>query len=57
MYMHNLESVLENKSLKILWDFEIQIGHLTSARQPGLEIVNKKEDLPNSETERNRRER
>ena len=30
-YMHNPESVLKNETLKILWDFEIQIDHLVSA--------------------------
>ena len=27
MYMHKPESVLENETLKILWDFEIQKDH------------------------------
>ena len=40
--MHNLESFLENETHKILWDFEIQTGHLISARRPDLVIVNKK---------------
>ena len=38
-YMHNLESVLENKMHS---DFEIQTDHLISARQPNRVIVNKK---------------
>ena len=33
--MHKPESVLENKTHKLLWDFEIQTDHLISARQPG----------------------
>ena len=41
-YMLNIESVLKNKTHKILWGFEIQTDHLTSARRPGLVIVNKK---------------
>ena len=41
-YMHNPESILENGTHKILWDFEIQTDHLISARRPDLEIVNKK---------------
>ena len=41
-YMHNPESVLENKTRKILWDFEIQTDHLISARWPDQVIVNKK---------------
>ena len=40
--MHNLEFVLENKTNKNLWDFEMQTDHLISARQPDLVIVNKK---------------
>ena len=38
--MHNLDSVLENETLKILLDFEIQIGHLILATQPDPVIVN-----------------
>ena len=33
-YTRNLESVLENERHKVLWDFEIQTGHLISARRP-----------------------
>ena len=40
--MHNPESVLENKTNQILWDFEIQTDQLIPARQPEQEIVNKK---------------
>ena len=40
--MHNPESVLENETHIILWDFEIQIDHLISARRPDLVIVKKK---------------
>ena len=32
MYMDKLESILENKTPKILWDFEILTDHLISAR-------------------------
>ena len=38
--MLNPESVLENKTNKILWDFEIQTDHLISASRPDLVIVN-----------------
>ena len=31
-YIHNPESILENKTHKILWDFEIKTDHLISAR-------------------------
>ena len=40
--MHNPESVLENETQKLLWDFDIQTGHLTLARRTDLLIVNKK---------------
>ena len=42
-YKHNPESVQEDETHKILWDFEIQTDHLISARQPDLIIINKKE--------------
>ena len=44
-YMHNPESVLENETNIVLWDFEIQTDHLISARQSDLMIVNKKREL------------
>ena len=40
--MHNPESVLENKTQKFLWDFEIKTYHLILDRRPDLLIVNKK---------------
>ena len=40
--MYKPESTLENKTNKILCDFEIQTVHLISARRPVLVIVNKK---------------
>ena len=43
-----LETVLENETPKVLWDFEIQSDHLISARRPDLVIVHKKSNLPNS---------
>ena len=33
-FMHNPESVLKNEWHKILWNFEIQMAHLISARPP-----------------------
>ena len=33
-YMHNKESVLENETLKTLWDFEIKTDLLISAKRP-----------------------
>ena len=41
-YKPHPESVLENVTHKILWDFEIQTDHLISARRPNLVIINKK---------------
>ena len=46
--MHNPESVLENETHKLLWDFEIKRDHLISARQPDLIIINKKKKKINS---------
>ena len=46
-YMHNPESVLENETHKLVWDFEIQTDHLISARRSEQVIINKKENLPN----------
>ena len=43
--MHKLESLLENETHKLPWDFEIQTDHLISARQPYLVIINKKRKL------------
>ena len=41
-YLQKPESTLENETLKILWDFEIQTDHLLLARRPNLMIINKK---------------
>ena len=44
--MHNLNSILENETRKVFWDFEKQTDHLISVRQPDFELVNiKKENL------------
>ena len=40
--MHNLASVPENDTHKLLLEFDIQTDHLISARNPGLIIINKK---------------
>ena len=40
--MHNLESVLENDTLKLLWVFDIQTDHLISVRRTDLIIIKKK---------------
>ena len=41
-YMHNLESILENETHKLLWDFETLTDYLILGRGPDLVIVNKK---------------
>ena len=41
-YMHKVESVLENGTHKLLWDFEILTDHLILARRSYLVIVNKR---------------
>ena len=66
-YMHKPESVLENETHKILWDFEIQTDPLITARRPDLVLINKKKKLsyrrfcrpgrPRSKTEGNWKER
>ena len=40
-HIYNPESVLEDEMDKIPWDFEIQTGHLISARQPDQVIIKK----------------
>ena len=40
--MHKSESVQENETHKIVWDFEIQIDHLIPARRPDIVLVRKK---------------
>ena len=38
--MHNPESVLANEMRKLLWEFEMQMDHRISARQPDTVIIN-----------------
>ena len=45
--MHNPESVLQNDTHKIPWDFEIQRDRLIPAGRPDLVLINKKRDLVN----------
>ena len=40
--MDNPEFVLENETLKLLWDFETQTNHLILARRPDLVIIKTK---------------
>ena len=42
LYMHNLAPVQENAMHKLLWDLNIQTGHLIPARRPDLIIINNK---------------
>ena len=39
-YMHNLASLLENDTHKLLWDFDIQTDYQISGRRPDLIIIN-----------------
>ena len=41
-YMHNPASLLENDTHKHLWDVDIQMDRLISARRPDLVIINNK---------------
>ena len=40
--MHNPAPVLENNTHKLLWDFDVPMDHLISARRPDLIIIDKK---------------
>ena len=42
-YMHKPESVLENETNEILWDFEIQMDHPILVRKPDQVLINEKE--------------
>ena len=44
-YMLKPKSVLENETHKILWDFEVQTGHLIPTRKPKWVSVKKKRKL------------
>ena len=43
------EYVPENETHKILWNFDIQTDQIISAKRPNVVIVEKEENLPNSE--------
>ena len=45
--MHNQESVLENETNKLLWDFEIKTDHLMLVRKSDQLLVKKKRELAN----------
>ena len=40
-YMHNPESVQENDTHKLLWDFDTHMDHLISHKRPDLITINK----------------
>ena len=40
--MHNTAAVLENETHKLLWDFDIQTGYLTSTKTPDFTVINNK---------------
>ncbi len=44
-YMHNPAPVLENNTHKLLWDIDIHMDHLISARRQNLIIINKKKRI------------
>ena len=46
-YMLNPAPVLENVTHNLLWDFDLQTGHLISARKPDLIIITKKKRKEN----------
>ena len=46
-YMLNPESVQENETHKLIWDFDILMDHLISTRRSDLVMINKKENLQN----------
>ena len=53
-YMHNPESVPENVTHKLLWNFEIQTDNLISVRRPDLVIINKKKKKKKKRKEKKR---
>ena len=60
--MHNPESVLENETHRVLWEFEIQTANLIPASRLDLVIIKKKKKKepagrPLSESQKKRNER
>ena len=43
--MYNPAPVVENDTHKLLFDFDIKMDHLTSAKRPDLVIINKKKRI------------
>ena len=50
--MCSLESVFENETIKLLWDFEIQAAHQISVRRPEYVIIKKKKKKKKKKKER-----
>ena len=44
-YIHKQETVIENETHKLLWDFETQTDLQISARRPDLIIISKKGEI------------
>ena len=44
LYMHKLESVMENETHKVPWDFEVETDHLISTGRLDLAIVYEKRE-------------
>ena len=38
---HNPDSVMENNYVRILWDFNIFVDHVISARRPDIVVIDK----------------
>ena len=51
-YKHNPESVLENGTRKIIWDFEIRTDHVISARRLDRVIENNNNNNNNKKEHR-----
>ena len=41
-YKHRADKVLENKDVKVLWDFNIQVDKFTDAGRPDIILLRKK---------------
>ena len=55
--MHNPESVRENETQKILWDFEIKTFNLRSPKQSNLEIAKKEKKKKKRKKKENKKEK
>ena len=53
--MHKLDSVLENETHEILWNFKIQMDHFILARKPDLVLFNKKKKKQKTKQETNKK--